>query len=109
MGRILITWGVHVHVGVGSVGSRLGLLGLLLLSGLSALAGKSLCLLLLLNAWSRRSRRGLEVHLRLEWTSELLLRDKGMSASLLWGPSLQGIKVQQSMDKVNKGDSVVHF
>ena len=49
------------------------------------------------------------MHLGLEGASELLLGDEGMSASLLWRPSLQWVDVQETMNKVNEGDSVVHF
>jgi len=49
------------------------------------------------------------MHLWLEGASELLLGDERMSACLLWCPSLQRVDVQETMDKVNEGDSVVHF
>lgn len=49
------------------------------------------------------------MHLRLEGAGELLLGDERMSASLLWRPSLQWVDVQETMDKVDKSDSVVHF
>jgi hypothetical protein len=49
------------------------------------------------------------MHLGLEGASELLLGDERMSASLLWRPSLQWVDVQETMDEINEGDSVVHF
>lgn len=49
------------------------------------------------------------MHLRLERTCKLLLRNEGVGASLLRGPSFKRINIQQSVDKVDECHSVVHL
>jgi hypothetical protein len=79
MRALRVSW-THVHAGIGSL-LCLRLRGLLLL--LRSLFGHCFCLLLLLHARCWGSAGRFEVHLRLEWTSELLLRDERMCACLL--------------------------
>ena len=73
---------VHCHSGVCRIGGLLGLCGLLLLL-LCSLLRQGLRLLLLLYAGCRRSAGRFEIHLWLELTSVLLLRDERMRPSLL--------------------------
>lgn len=49
------------------------------------------------------------MHLRLERAGEFLLCNEGMGTRLLRGPSLQRVDVEQTMDKVNESNAVVHF
>lgn len=105
--RILI----HLHAGVRRLRCSLCLSCLSCLSGLSSLLTRRFRLHLLLYTWSGRlvHRGRFEVHRRDERLGVFLLRNKRMQFRLLWRPSLQWVDVEQSPNKVNKRDSVVHF
>jgi hypothetical protein len=95
---------VHVHI-VCDIRSLLHLHSLCLRS----LLGERFGLLLLLDSRRWRPTACLEAGVRLERTSEFLLSDERMGASLLWRPSFKWVDVQQTMNKVNEGFSVSHF
>jgi hypothetical protein len=103
---------IHLH-GVGrlrrSILLRLGL-NLGSLGSLSLLAN-GLGLLLLLNSRGRGSsrRRSLEVHRWYKGLRKFLLRDKWMQLGLLRRPTLQGVYVEQTSDKVDEGNTVVEL
>ena len=106
--------GYHLHAGVDRLGGRLGgRLGLHLcgVRGLRTLFAERFGLLLLLNARSRRLdgwvRLGIDR--RHERGGELLLRDERVKLGLLRGPSFERVDAQQTPDKIDEGDPVVHL
>lgn len=96
------------HIGVRlRLCSRVGLS----LSRLGALLAKSFRLLLLVCPWCWRSIQGarLKVHRWHKWSSVLLLRNEWVQLRLLWRPPFEGVNAQQASNKIDKGNSVIHF
>lgn len=44
-----------------------------------------------------------------EGSEERLAEDEGVEASLLRGPALVRVEVEESLDEVDEGDAVAHF
>lgn len=86
-----------------------GLLHLCCLRLLCALPRESLCLLLLLYPRSWRTGRGLEVHLRLERPSILLLGDERVCSRLLGRPPFQWVDIEEPMHKIDESLSIGHL
>lgn len=102
---------IHLHSICGLTCGGSGGLCLRSLCGLcGSLLAESLGLLLLLyTRWWRLARCIFQIHRRHEWLCELGLCDEWMQLRLLRRPSLERIDIEQSSDKVDECDAVVHF